>query len=106
LQHYLGHKSIVHTTRYTEMAADRFKDFWRKRPNRRQRSPVFVWGREGTPDRGPLVLGRPTASCRVASRPWHSLAACRVAGRAKSDMGAREGRRNAHLSQCEATLVL
>ena len=29
LQHYLGHKSIVHTTRYTEMAADRFKDFWR-----------------------------------------------------------------------------
>src|SRR5215475_12299701 len=29
LQHYLGHKSIQHTVRYTEMAPDRFKDFWR-----------------------------------------------------------------------------
>jgi integrase len=30
LQHYLGHKNIQHTVRYTEMNADRFKDFWRK----------------------------------------------------------------------------
>ena len=29
LQHYLGHKNIMHTVRYTEMAPDRFKDFWR-----------------------------------------------------------------------------
>jgi integrase len=29
LQHYLGHRNIQHTTRYTELAADRFKDFWR-----------------------------------------------------------------------------
>ena len=29
LQHYLGHKNIQHTVRYTEMALDRFKDFWR-----------------------------------------------------------------------------
>ena len=28
-QHYLGHKNIQHTVRYTEMAPDRFKDFWR-----------------------------------------------------------------------------
>jgi type 1 fimbriae regulatory protein FimB/type 1 fimbriae regulatory protein FimE len=28
LQHYLGHKSIQHTVRYTELAADRFKGFW------------------------------------------------------------------------------
>src|SRR5499427_1289459 len=28
LQHYLGHKNIQHTVRYTKMAADRFKDFW------------------------------------------------------------------------------
>jgi len=28
IQHYLGHKNIQHTVRYTEMAADRFKDFW------------------------------------------------------------------------------
>jgi type 1 fimbriae regulatory protein FimE len=26
---YLGHRNIQHTTRYTELAADRFKDFWR-----------------------------------------------------------------------------
>jgi integrase len=29
LQAYLGHKNIQHTTRYTEMSAARFKDFWR-----------------------------------------------------------------------------
>src|SRR5271169_1970481 len=29
LQHYLGHKNIVHTVRYTEMAPERFKGFWR-----------------------------------------------------------------------------
>jgi integrase len=29
LQHYLGHKNIQHTVRYTEMSPDRFKDFWR-----------------------------------------------------------------------------
>jgi integrase len=29
LQHYLGHKNIVHTVRYTEMAPDRFKGFWK-----------------------------------------------------------------------------
>ena len=29
LQHYLGHKNIQPTVRYTEMAPDRFKDFWR-----------------------------------------------------------------------------
>jgi site-specific recombinase XerD len=29
LQHYLGHKNIQHTVRYTELRVDRFKDFWR-----------------------------------------------------------------------------
>jgi type 1 fimbriae regulatory protein FimB/type 1 fimbriae regulatory protein FimE len=29
IQHYLGHRNIQHTTRYTELTADRFKDFWR-----------------------------------------------------------------------------
>ena len=29
LQHYLGHKSITHTVRYTELAPDRFKGFWK-----------------------------------------------------------------------------
>jgi site-specific recombinase XerD len=29
LQAWLGHKNIQHTVRYTELAPDRFKDFWR-----------------------------------------------------------------------------
>jgi type 1 fimbriae regulatory protein FimB/type 1 fimbriae regulatory protein FimE len=30
IQHYLGHRNIQHTTRYTELAADRFKNFWQE----------------------------------------------------------------------------
>ena len=29
LQHYLGHKNIQHTVRYTELSPDRFRVFWR-----------------------------------------------------------------------------
>jgi type 1 fimbriae regulatory protein FimB/type 1 fimbriae regulatory protein FimE len=29
IQHWLGHRNIVHTARYTELAPDRFKGFWR-----------------------------------------------------------------------------
>ncbi len=29
LQHYLGHKNIQHTVRYTELSPARFRDFWR-----------------------------------------------------------------------------
>jgi type 1 fimbriae regulatory protein FimE len=29
IQQYLGHRNIQHTTRYTELAPQRFKDFWR-----------------------------------------------------------------------------
>lgn len=29
IQHYLGHRNIQHTVRYTELAPDRFKGFWR-----------------------------------------------------------------------------
>ena len=28
IQHYLGHKNIQHTVRYTVLQADRFKHFW------------------------------------------------------------------------------
>jgi integrase len=28
LQHFLGHKNIQHTVRYTELSPERFKDFW------------------------------------------------------------------------------
>jgi len=30
LQHYMGHRNIMHTVRYTEMAPDRFKNFWKE----------------------------------------------------------------------------
>ncbi len=29
IQHYLGHKNIQHTVRYTELSANRFRDFWK-----------------------------------------------------------------------------
>ena len=29
IQHYLGHRNITHTTRYTELASDRFNGFWK-----------------------------------------------------------------------------
>lgn len=28
IQHYLGHKNIAHTVRYTELSPERFKSFW------------------------------------------------------------------------------
>ena len=28
VQHYLGHKNIQHTARYTELSPERFKSFW------------------------------------------------------------------------------
>ncbi len=28
LQHYLGHKNIMHTVRYTELSPERFRNFW------------------------------------------------------------------------------
>jgi type 1 fimbriae regulatory protein FimB/type 1 fimbriae regulatory protein FimE len=28
LQHYLGHKNIMHTAKYTELSPERFKGFW------------------------------------------------------------------------------
>ena len=30
LQHYLGHRNIQHTTRYTELASNRFEGWWDK----------------------------------------------------------------------------
>lgn len=29
IQHYLGHKNIQHTVRYTQLSPERFKDFWK-----------------------------------------------------------------------------
>jgi type 1 fimbriae regulatory protein FimB/type 1 fimbriae regulatory protein FimE len=28
IQAYLGHRNIAHTVRYTELAPNRFRDFW------------------------------------------------------------------------------
>ncbi len=30
IQHYLGHKSIQNTVHYTQLSAERFKDFWKE----------------------------------------------------------------------------
>jgi site-specific recombinase XerC len=29
IQNYLGHRNIQHTALYTQLAADRFNDFWK-----------------------------------------------------------------------------
>jgi type 1 fimbriae regulatory protein FimB/type 1 fimbriae regulatory protein FimE len=29
IQDWLGHRAIQHTTRYTELSQERFKNFWR-----------------------------------------------------------------------------
>lgn len=29
IQHYLGHRNIVHTVRYTQLSPDRFRGFWK-----------------------------------------------------------------------------
>lgn len=29
IQHYLGHRNIQHTVRYTELSPERFKGFWK-----------------------------------------------------------------------------
>jgi len=29
IQHYLGHRNITHTVRYTELSPERFKEFWK-----------------------------------------------------------------------------
>ena len=29
IQHYLGHKNIQHTVRYTQLSSARFRDFWK-----------------------------------------------------------------------------
>jgi len=29
IQHYLGHRNIQNTVRYTQLSAQRFKDFWK-----------------------------------------------------------------------------
>ena len=42
LQHYLGHKNIQHTVRYTDMAPDRFKNFWRGDDGARENSDDAV----------------------------------------------------------------
>ena len=29
IQHYLGHKNIQHTVRYTQLSSVRFREFWK-----------------------------------------------------------------------------
>jgi Phage integrase family len=65
LQTYLGHKNIQHTVRYTELAPDRFKDFWRGRQRRaaaRGRRPPPFFARINVPfySAGPCLDSRGT----------------------------------------------
>jgi integrase len=39
LQHYMGHKNIMHTVRDTDMAPDRFKNFWKDWMSKSRRFP-------------------------------------------------------------------
>ena len=46
IQHYLGHRSIASTVRYTALAPDRFKDFLERlrKPHQRMRTAVLCCG--------------------------------------------------------------
>ena len=60
LQHYLGHKNIQHTVRYTEMAPDRFKDIGGLRSRaRRQWRLALSW----------LALQRANRSVGLSHQP-------------------------------------
>jgi hypothetical protein len=55
LQHYLGHKNIQHTVRYTELSPDRFRDFWRVAGTvRRISNALDVHAADPTPGGGTL----------------------------------------------------
>ena len=60
LQAYLGHRNIQHTVRYTELSADRFKDFWKGRGrNDRHRSdsrPLEQHHSDGRPLELPMTV--------------------------------------------------
>jgi Phage integrase family len=88
LQHYLGHKNIQHTVRYTELSPDRFRDFW-------VNFPLSLSGRElpparsdvpfcsATPTSSKVTLGRATNPAarshrrqhcsRAGKRPWGAI---------------------------------
>ena len=40
IQAWMGHKNIQHTVRYTELAPDRFRDFWRNSDPNQERQPA------------------------------------------------------------------
>jgi hypothetical protein len=42
IQHYLGHRSIASTVRYTALAPDRFRGFWKVRPRAEGSSASFA----------------------------------------------------------------
>ena len=75
LQHYLGHKNIQHTVRYTELSPDRFRDFWRDAELAR-RHPVDsahlqrarMCAADATPGRGGL-LDSENCSCPLSQKP-------------------------------------
>ena len=75
LQHYLGHKNIQHTVRYTELSPDRFKDFWRTEPERPLHDPFVRLagaGKLGTTSASPLNHLRRVVRPDIKHRPDRS----------------------------------
>ncbi len=56
LQHYLGHKNIQHTVRYTELSPHRFRDFWRELISGPAQQPPWTTGMRRVPT-GPSRCG-------------------------------------------------
>jgi type 1 fimbriae regulatory protein FimB/type 1 fimbriae regulatory protein FimE len=62
IQHYLGHRSIASTVRYTALAPDRFKGFWKI-------EPAPACGRPGTKasrSHRPRAVGSQGSMCRTS----------------------------------------
>jgi hypothetical protein len=70
IQHYLGHRNIQHTVRYTEMAPDRFKGFWKDKLGLTESRAGPLTNGFGRPPR-PLLqtMVRRLSFCQSASRP-------------------------------------
>jgi hypothetical protein len=75
IQDWLGHRSIQHTVRYTELAPTRFKDFWRVRgpplPLAAHRDSAQKKGARSSQTRS-------TVSCRSVSPVLHPLRSCQM----------------------------
>src|SRR3989442_9555502 len=69
IQLFLGHKNIQHTVKYTELAAERFKDFWRDADSDAHAAPGVGAARTACRQRHGAVRRLASSSaCRHRSR--------------------------------------